>query len=149
MIDDSADPFGDITTAEMSGELSSISAHVADVISQMAGTLDGLGANSDMNVEITYELDLEVSHNLEGLPAGFLHLYQQHFVGPQLVPRCESNVSRIPAGLDRFSSNSATAPSFGLNSSFCVCSQQLLTPLLSWCKNAVFATVSPACLPIS
>ena len=67
MIDDSADPFGDIAIAKMSGELSSISAHVADVIYQMAGTLDGLGANNDMNVEITYELDLGVSHKLVGI----------------------------------------------------------------------------------
>lgn len=62
MIGDSADPSGDIASAEMSGDLSSISAHVADVIFQMAGTLDGLGANNDMNVEITYVLDLGVSH---------------------------------------------------------------------------------------
>ena len=62
MVDGSADPFGDVASAEKSGELSGITAHVADVIFQMAGTLEGLGANNDMNVEITYEMDLGVGH---------------------------------------------------------------------------------------
>ena len=61
MVEGSADPFGDFASAEQSGELSSITAHVADAIFQMAGTVDGLGADNDMNVEITYELDLGVS----------------------------------------------------------------------------------------
>ena len=60
MVDDSADPFGDLASTEKSGELSSITAHVADAIFQMAGTLDGLGAEKDMNIEIIYELDLGV-----------------------------------------------------------------------------------------
>lgn len=62
MVDGSADPFGDIAFAKKSGELSSITAHVADAIFQMAGNMDGLGASNDMNVEITYELDFGVSH---------------------------------------------------------------------------------------
>ena len=60
MVDDQADPFGDLASFEQSGEMSSITAHVAEVISQMAGTLNDLGANEDMDVEITYELDLAV-----------------------------------------------------------------------------------------
>lgn len=58
MVDDNADPFGDLASLEQSGELTSITAHVAEVISQMAGTLNSLGANEDMDVEITYEFDL-------------------------------------------------------------------------------------------
>ena len=60
MVDDQADPFGDLAAVEQSGEMSSITAHVAEVISQMAGTLNDLGANEDMDVEITYEFDLAV-----------------------------------------------------------------------------------------
>ena len=60
MVDDQADPFGDLASFEQSGEMSSITAHVAEVISQMAGTLNDLGANEDMDVEITYEFDLAV-----------------------------------------------------------------------------------------
>lgn len=60
MVDDKADPFGDLASLEQSGELTSITAHVAEVISQMAGTLNSLGANEDMDVEITYEFDLAV-----------------------------------------------------------------------------------------
>lgn len=58
MVDDQADPFGDLASFEQSGEMSSITAHVAEVISQMAGTLNDLGASEDMDVEITYEFDL-------------------------------------------------------------------------------------------
>ncbi|KAL0021114.1 hypothetical protein WJX79_010125 [Trebouxia sp. C0005] len=58
MVDDQADPFGDLAAFEQSGEMSSITAHVAEVISQMAGTLNDLGASEDMDVEITYEFDL-------------------------------------------------------------------------------------------
>ncbi|KAL0049626.1 hypothetical protein WJX82_006235 [Trebouxia sp. C0006] len=58
MVDDQADPFGDLAAFEQSEEMSSITAHVAEVISQMAGTLNDLGANEDMDVEITYEFDL-------------------------------------------------------------------------------------------
>lgn len=64
MVDDSADPFGDLASLEQSGELTSITAHVAEVISQMAGTLNSLGANEDMDVEITYEFDLAVGNLL-------------------------------------------------------------------------------------
>lgn len=60
MVDDQADPFGDLAAFEQSEEMSSITAHVAEVISQMAGTLNDLGANEDMDVEITYEFDLAV-----------------------------------------------------------------------------------------
>lgn len=60
MVDDQADPFGDLAAFEQSGEMSSITAHVAEVISQMAGTLNDLGASEDMDVEITYEFDLAV-----------------------------------------------------------------------------------------
>ncbi|KAL0041628.1 hypothetical protein WJX79_010016 [Trebouxia sp. C0005] len=52
------DPFGDLATFEKSGKMSAITAHVAEVILQTAGTLNGLGANDDMDVEITYEFDL-------------------------------------------------------------------------------------------
>ena len=61
MVDGNADPFGDLASLEKAGELSSISAHVADAISQMAGTWNALGANENMDVEITYEFDLGVS----------------------------------------------------------------------------------------
>lgn len=63
MVDDNADPFGDLASLEKAGELSSITAHVADAISQMAGTWDALGANDNMDVEITYEFDLAVGSN--------------------------------------------------------------------------------------
>ena len=62
MVDDNVDPFGDLSSLEKSGELSSISAHVADAITQMAGTWNALGAKEDMDVEITYEFDLAVSY---------------------------------------------------------------------------------------
>ena len=62
MVDDNSDPFGDLATFEKSGQMTAITAHVAEVISQMAGTLNGLGANDDLDVEITYEFDLAVSH---------------------------------------------------------------------------------------
>ena len=61
MVDDNSDPFGDLANFEKSGQMTAITAHVAEVISQMAGTLNGLGANDDMDVEITYEFDLAVS----------------------------------------------------------------------------------------
>ena len=61
MVGSSADPFDDLVSVERSGELSSITAHVADTIFQMAGALEGIGASSDVK-EITYELDLGVSH---------------------------------------------------------------------------------------
>lgn len=61
MVDNSADPFDDLVSLERSGELSSITAHVAETIFQMAGALDSIGTNSDVT-EITYELDLGVSH---------------------------------------------------------------------------------------
>lgn len=60
MVDDNTDPFGDLATFEKSGKMSAITAHVAEVILQTAGTLNGLGANDDMDVEITYEFDLAV-----------------------------------------------------------------------------------------
>ncbi|DBA86607.1 TPA: hypothetical protein ACH3X1_005076 [Trebouxia sp. C0004] len=58
MVDDQADPFGDLASFEQSGEMSSITAHVAEVISQMAGSLNELGADEGMDIEITYEFDL-------------------------------------------------------------------------------------------
>ena len=62
MVDGNADPFGDASAGQQSGELSSITAHVAEVISQMASSL--AGPNQDMDVEITYEFDLGVSADL-------------------------------------------------------------------------------------
>ena len=62
MVNGNVDPFGDIASAKKSGELGSIAVHMADAISQMMDTLDGLGANNDMTVQITYDLDLGVSH---------------------------------------------------------------------------------------
>ena len=62
MVDDNADPFGEASAGQQSGELSSITAHVAEVISQMASSL--AGPNQDMDVEITYEFDLGVSADL-------------------------------------------------------------------------------------
>ena len=58
MVDDNADPYGDAAMVQHSGELSSITAHVAEVISQMAGSL--ARPDQDMDVEITYEFDLGV-----------------------------------------------------------------------------------------
>lgn len=60
MVQDQADPFGDLAAFEQSGEMTAITAHVAEVISQMAGTLNDLGTHEDMDVEITYEFDLGV-----------------------------------------------------------------------------------------
>lgn len=48
MVDDNTDPSGDLATLDKSGKMSAITAHVAEVISQMAGSLNGLGANDDM-----------------------------------------------------------------------------------------------------
>lgn len=59
MIDDNADSFGEYESVQQGGDISSITAHVATVISQMAGSL--AGPNEDMDVEITYEFDLGVS----------------------------------------------------------------------------------------
>ena len=59
MVDDSGEPFGDAAMVQHSGELSSITAHVAEVISQMAGSL--ANPDQDMDLEITYEFDLGVS----------------------------------------------------------------------------------------
>ena len=73
MVDDQADPFGDLAAFEQSGDMSSITAHVAEVISQMAGTLNDLGANEDMDVEITYEFDLAVrTHTVWFWPLHFV-----------------------------------------------------------------------------
>lgn len=68
LVDNRADPFDDLVSLEMSGELSSITAHVADTIFQMAAALDGLGADADMK-KITYELDLGVSHCISHVSA--------------------------------------------------------------------------------
>ena len=61
MVQDQADPFGDLAGFEQSGEMRAITALVAEVISQMAGTLNDLGTLEDMDVEITFEFDLGVS----------------------------------------------------------------------------------------
>lgn len=72
LVDNRADPFDHLVSLEMSGELSSITAHVADTIFQMAAALDGLGADADADADmkkITYELDLGVSHCISHVSA--------------------------------------------------------------------------------
>ena len=59
MLEDSSDPLGHMAAVQQDEELSSITTHVADVISQMVSSL--AGPNQDMDVEITYEFDLAVS----------------------------------------------------------------------------------------
>ena len=61
MAGESADPFGDLAAWEQGDHRGSISAHVAEVISKLAGSLESLGASQDMDVQITYEIDLAVS----------------------------------------------------------------------------------------
>lgn len=58
MVNDNAESFVDYDSVQQSGDISSITTHVATVISQMASSL--AGPNEDLDVEITYEFDLGV-----------------------------------------------------------------------------------------
>lgn len=56
MVNGNAESFVEYDSVQQSGDISSITTHVATVISQLASSL--AGPNEDLDVEITYEFDL-------------------------------------------------------------------------------------------